>query len=338
MAVTIRELSRQCGLSISTVSKALNGYTDISEATREMVIREAKKIGYYPNVHARALKTKRSYNLGVLFSDDTQSGLTHAFFSFVLESFKKEAERYGYDVTFISHNIGESTMTYLEHCHYREVDGVCIACINFLDPEIAQLVNSDMQVVTIDHLFAGRSCIQSDNESGTKQLVQYAYDMGHRRIANIHGKRSAVTDKRLETFYRSLKELGVPVPDAYVLECEYNNPASVYQATKQLLAMPERPTCILIADDYAALGAYEAAQNEGLRIPADISIAGYDGTPVMQLMKPRLTTIRQDTTRLGADAARKLVELIENPKTTKTEILTVPCTLIKGETIGRLSQ
>lgn len=80
MAVTIRELSKRCGLSISTVSKALNGYTDISEATREAVTLAAKEIGYYPNSHARALKTKRSYNMGVLFTDDRQSGLTHAFF------------------------------------------------------------------------------------------------------------------------------------------------------------------------------------------------------------------------------------------------------------------
>ncbi len=334
MAVTIRELSKRCGLSISTVSKALNGYTDISEATREAVTQAAKEIGYYPNAHARALKTKRSYNLGVLFLDDMQSGLTHAFFSFVLESFKKEAERHGYDVTFISHNMGESTMTYLEHCHYREVDGVCIACINFLAPEVTQLVNSEMHIVTIDHLFNNRTCIQSNNVDGIRQLVQYVYGKGHRRIAYIHGPKSAVTDTRLGSFYRTLEELQVTVPESYVLECEYNEPASVYRATNRLLALPNRPTCILISDDYAALGAYDAIASEGLQIPGDISIAGYDGIPMMQLMKPRLTTIRQDTGRIGAEAARRLVELIESPKTTIPEITVIPCTLIEGETVG----
>ncbi len=338
MAITIRELSKQCGLSISTVSKALNGYTDISDATREMVIREAKRIGYYPNVHARALKTKRSYNLGVLFSDDTQSGLTHAFFSFVLESFKKEAERHGYDVTFISHNIGDSTMTYLEHCHYREVDGVCIACINFFEPEITQLVNSDMQVVTIDHLFKNRTCIQSDNINGIRELVQFVYAKGHRKIANIHGQKGAVTNVRLETFYQTMKELGIPVRSDYVMACEYNEPATVYKATKCLLSLEDRPTCILIADDYAALGAYDAIQEMGLQIGKDISIAGYDGIPIMQLMKPRLTTIRQNTTRIGAEAACKLVELIENPKTTEPDITLVPCTLLQGETVGTIDR
>ncbi|HML45861.1 MAG TPA: LacI family DNA-binding transcriptional regulator, partial [Clostridia bacterium] len=139
MAVTIRELAKKCGLSISTVSKALNGYAEISEETRGAVLSAAKEVGYIPNAHARALKTKQSYNMGVLFSDDKHSGLTHAFFSSVLESFKKEAEHRGYDVTFISHNIGTTRMTYLEHCRYREVDGICIACIDFWDPEVAVL-------------------------------------------------------------------------------------------------------------------------------------------------------------------------------------------------------
>ncbi|MBN1777510.1 MAG: LacI family DNA-binding transcriptional regulator [Clostridiales bacterium] len=334
MAITIRELSKRCGLSISTVSKALNGYPDISQVTRERVIREAREIGYHPNLHARALKTKRSYNLGVLFSDDNHSGLTHAFFSFVLESFKKEAERHGYDVTFISHNIGESEMTYLEHCHYREVDGVCIACINFHEPEIAQLVNSDMHVVTIDHLFSSRTCIQSDNVNGIRQLVRYVYSKGHRKIANVHGQRSAVTDTRLGSFYRTLEELKISVPDRYVLESQYNEPASMYRAVQSLLKLPDRPTCILISDDYAALGAYDAINAAGLRIPQDISVAGYDGIPMMQMIKPRLTTVRQDTARLGAEAAHRLVELIENPKTAIPEITLIPCSLIEGETVA----
>ena len=337
MAVTIRELSKRCGLSISTVSKALNGYTDISEATREAVTLAAKEIGYYPNAHARALKTKRSYNLGVLFVDDRQSGLTHSFFSFVLESFKKEAERHGYDITFISHNMGESSMTYLEHCHYREVDGVCIACINFLDPEIAQLVNSELPIVTIDHMFNNRTCIQSNNIIGIKTLVEHVYNKGHRKIAYIHGPKSAVTDTRLGSFYRTVNALQIEVPEEYVDECEYNESASGYRATKRILSLKNRPTCLLLSDDIAALGAYEAIADMGLQIPKDISIAGYDGIPMMQLMKPRLTTIRQDTNRIGAEAARKLVALIESPKTTIPEITVVPCTLIEGETVGAIT-
>jgi len=334
MAVTIRELSQKCKLSISTVSKALNGYSDISQTTRDIVMKAAKELGYHPNAHARALKTKRSYNLGVLFVDDNQSGLTHPFFSYVLESFKKEAEHSGYDVTFISHNMGDTEITYLEHCNQREVDGACIACIDFLAPEVTQLVSSDLPIVTIDHLFNNHTCIQSNNVEGMRQLVEYAYTKGHRKIAYIHGLKSTVTNTRLGSFYRTMESLSLHVPEEYVMECEYNDTASVYRETRKMLCLPNKPTCILIADDFAALGAYEAVAEMGLRIPDDISIAGYDGIPMMQRMKPKLTTVRQDTKGLGATAARKLVELIEKPKSAIPEIPVLPCTLIAGETVG----
>ena len=336
MAVTIRELSEKCKLSISTVSKALNGYPDISRTTKDAVLKAAKELGYHPNAHARALKTKRSYNLGVLFVDDNQSGLTHPFFSYVLESFKKEAERSGYDVTFISHNMGDSQITYLEHCNQREVDGACIACIDFLAPEVTQLVSSELPIVTIDHLFNDHTCIQSNNVEGMRQLVEYAHAKGHRKIAYIHGLKSAVTNTRLGSFYRAMENLSLDVPEDYVAECEYNDPAGVYKAVWTMLHLRNRPTCILIADDFAALGAYEAIAEMGLKIPDDISIAGYDGIPMMQLMKPRLTTVRQDTKGLGTEAARRLVELIEKPKSSIPEIPVLPCTLIAGETVGEI--
>ncbi|HPS82172.1 MAG TPA: substrate-binding domain-containing protein, partial [Candidatus Limiplasma sp.] len=142
---------------------------------------------------------------------------------------------------------------------------------------------------------------------------------------------------RLGSFYRTAQALNIDVPDEYVLDCEYNDPPSVYRATKKIMSLKNPPTCILIADDYAALGAYEAAADLGLQIPRDISIAGYDGIPLMQLMKPRLTTIRQDTNRIGADAARKLVSFIENAKTAIPEITVIPCTLIEGETVATLT-
>ena len=133
MAVTIKELSARCGLSVSTVSKALNDYPDVSEETRQQVRAVADEMGYRPNAIARSLKIGRTFNLGVLYSDDTESGFTHSYFSPVLQSFKQEAERRGYDITFITHNMGHSKMTYLEHCRYRNVDGVCIVCSHFDD-------------------------------------------------------------------------------------------------------------------------------------------------------------------------------------------------------------
>ena len=110
---SLKDLAKECGVSVATVSKALNDQPDIAPATRERIRAAARRMGYLPNAAARALKTNRTYNLGVLFVDEKQSGLTHEYFSAVLDSFKVEAEKRGYDITFINHNIsGKSMMGY----------------------------------------------------------------------------------------------------------------------------------------------------------------------------------------------------------------------------------
>ena len=333
VTVTIKEVSARCGLSVSTVSKALNNYSDVSEATKELVLRTAKEVGYHPNSLARALKTNRTYNLGVLFVDDNNSGLTHNYFAAVLDSFKTEAERQGYDITFINHNIGRMNMTYLEHCRYRNVDGVCLACVDFFAPEVIDLIASDLPIVTIDHVFNNRTCILSDNLSGMRDLIRYVYDQGHRRIAFVHGMRSAVTESRITGFYRTMRELNLSIPPEYLVECAYTNPFSANKAVTRILQLPVRPTCILLSDDYAALGGIEAIHAAGLSIPQDISIAGYDGIELMQLLKPKLTTIRQDTKRIGTEAAVRLIDRIENPQTAGSDIVVVEGKLLPGETV-----
>ncbi|WP_444641354.1 LacI family DNA-binding transcriptional regulator [Caproiciproducens sp. R1] len=335
----IKDIALKCGLSVSTVSKALNSYSDISKETRQRVLETAEQFGYFPNSNARALKTNRTHNLGVLFVDDAQSGLTHDYFAAVLDSFKVEAEKHGYDITFINHNIniGNRPMTFLEHCRYRNFDGVCIACIDFQKPEVIELVSSSIPVVTIDHVFNNHTSINSANVRGMHELVQYIYDMGHRRIAYVHGERSAVTEQRLTSFCKSLMDLGIETPQEYLARAAYHDTAATRHSVRQLLSLPNRPTCIVMPDDYAALGGIEAIEAAGLRIPEDISIAGYDGISLSQVIKPRLTTLKQDTKMLGREAARRLIGQIENPLTTITENVTVMGQLIEGQSVGRVA-
>lgn len=332
MGVTIKELSAACGLSVSTVSKALNNYPDVSEETREQVRKAAERLGYRPSAIARGLKMGRTFNLGVLYSDDSESGFTHNYFGPVLEAFKNEAERRGYDITFISQRGGR--MTYLEHCQSRNVDGVCIVCCDFSDPEVLELVSGPLPVVTIDHVFHNHSCIVSENRQGMAMLARHIIEMGHTRIAYICGDSTSVTDVRLTSFMRAMGEVGIEVPEAYIVHSKYHDPAKTREATQRLLSLDERPTCIIMQDDYAALGGMEAIRAAGLSIPGDISVAGYDGVPLLQMCSPKLTTVRQDTQRIGAAAARKLVHLIELPRTTFEETIFIPSELLAGETVG----
>ena len=330
---SLKDLARECGVSVATVSKALNGQHDISDATRARVREAAERLGYVPNMAARSMKTNRTYNLGVLFVDERQSGLSHEYFSAVLDSFKVRVERLGYDITFINRNLGGKTMTYLEHCHYRGVDGVVIACVDFYDPQVVELVNSDVPVVTIDHVFNNRMAILSDNVNGLQALVRCAYANGHRRIAFIHGERTTVTENRLTGFYRACDALGLEIPEEYVREGVYHDPDRCAELTRELLQLPEPPTCILMPDDFSSIGGVNAIRRMGLRLPEDVSAAGYDGIQLASITSPAMTTYRQDTAALGKTAAAKLIELIEKPRTALVDRILIPGKLVEGGSV-----
>ena len=337
--VSMKDIAGACGVSVATVSKALNNHSDIGEETKEHIRQVAKEMGYFPNSAAKALKTNRTNNIGVLFVDDAQSGLTHDYFSYVLDSFKRTAEQHGYDITFINCcKTRENRMSYLEHARYRNFDGVVIACIDFYDQEVVELVRSDIPIVTIDHMFNNRIAIISDNVKGMKDLHTYVYEKGHRRIAYIHGADSAVTQSRLSSFYRTAEELGLTIPDEYIKEAAYRNTKATYEKTQELLDLKNPPTCILYPDDFASFGGINAIKERGLRIPEDISVAGYDGIRIGRHLEPQLTTLKQDTEQIGAKAAESLIDLIENPKTTLLQPKVVTGYVFEGKTVGEIDR
>ena len=335
--VSIKDIANHCGVSVSTVSKALNGYDDIGEETRERINQAAQELGYMANATARALKTNRSYNIGVLFIDNQSRGLAHEYFSSVLDSVRVEAEDKGYDITFINRSVGQRPTTYLQHCLYRGVDGVVIASVDFHDPMVIELVESSIPVVTIDHVFNNRISVLSDNTHGMEELVRYVAGKGHRRIAFIHGEHTSVTENRLIGFHRACEALSLEQRPEYIIEGAFHDTLACYKATKELLLLAERPSCIFFPDDFSFIGGLNAINEAGLRIPEDISAVGYDGIKLAEVISPPLTTWRQSTTGLGRTAASKLIELIEHPQTTLIDRQIVSGRLWEGGSVADLN-
>ena len=310
--VSMKDIANACNVSVATVSKALNDHRDIGEDTKERIRAMAKQMGYFPNSAAKALKTNRTYNIGVLFADEAQSGLTHDFFSYVLDSFKRTAEEHNYDLTFINCAKSRKTkLSYLEHARYRGFDGVVIACIDFNDPQVVELVNSNLPVVTIDHIFNNRIGIISDNVTGMKDLVTYIYQKGHRKIAYIHGEDSAVTQARLSSFYKTAKELGLQVPNSYIKEAAYRNTEKTAQKTFELLDLSDPPTCIIYPDDFASFGGINAVRERGLRVPEDIRLASFYGGPLLNNSLIPISTIHFEAVELGMVSCRVLIDLLD---------------------------
>lgn len=331
--VRIKDIAEKCGLSIASVSKALSGKSDLNPKTVEYICQVAKEMGYIPNSSARALKLNRSYNIGILFVDETSSGLEHDYFSAILNHIKEESERNGYDITFISNHVGNYTLTYYEHAKYRNCDGVIIASVDFHNPEVIKLVESEIPTVTIDYEFNNRSSVISDNVQGLKDIVEYVVGLGHKKIAYIHGENTSVTQKRVASFHKTCYENGIDVLDEYVKQGRYHIPKVSGICTRELLELKDRPTCIIYPDDYSLLGGMTEIEKHGLKIPEDISVVGYDGIRLSRLLRPELTTYEQDTKQIGILATKKLVEIIENSKTAIPERIIVKGKLQKGRTV-----
>ena len=334
--VSMKNIADRCHVSVATVSKALNNHSDVGEETRLRIKQIADEMGYHPNAAARALKTHRSYNIGILLRDDAHSGLTHEYFSEVLDGLKVEAEQKGYDITFInSHN---NKMTYYEHCKYRNLDGAVIACAEFEDPEVIELVNRSLPTVTIDYIFNSCTSVSSDNVKGMRELVLYILNKGHKKIAFIHGEsKSEVTKERLASFHRTLAEFNVEVPDEYVRASEYLNATKAEKLTKELMELKEPPTCIIYPDDLSYSGGLNAVRSMGMSVPEDVSMAGYDGIKLSQIFNPKLTTVKQNSKEIGKLAAQQLISAIESPKTTFVQRIMVEGELLPGETIRDLN-
>ena len=329
---TIKEISKACGVSPATVSKALNGYSDVSEETKEKIQKAAEKLHYLPNAAARQLKTNTSRNIGVVYKDTTGSGLSHQYFSAILDSAKAEAEKSGYDITFISETIGYGS--YLEHCRYRRCDGVLIVSEDYAAGQVDELLESSLPAVVIDYVTEEKTGILSDNVDGGYRLTKYLIDKGHERIAFIHGELTSVTKKRLSGFHKALDEAGIDAPEEYLIEARYHDPDMTERATEQLLKLPNPPTAILFPDDFSYIGGRNALEKMGLSVPEDVSAVGYDGIYLSQVIHPRLTTYRQNAAEIGRVSVKKLVEAIEAPKSFSPEQTFVSGEILEGDTVA----
>lgn len=333
---SLKDIALKCGVSVATVSKAINNKNDVSDETKQQVLKAARDLGYC--LSARTLNATRTYGIGVLFVDQSNSGLTHDYFSGVLDSFKRTAEDCGYDITFINCSVKQpNRRTYLEYCRSHGFDGVVLASIDFGSGEVRELLESDIPLVTIDHVFDNKISIMSDNMGGMCEMMEYIISKGHRRIAYIHGTPSAVTSGRLAGFFRTAQRYGITIPSEYVVEVPYRNVDATYLATESILGLRNPPTCILFSDDFGGMGGLNAIRARGLRVPEDVSVAGFDGTRALQYLEPKLTTIIQDAESIGAAAARKLISLIETPRTTIVEQVVVKGKFSTGHTIYDIS-
>lgn len=335
---TLKDIALRCNCSIAAVSKALNGRPDISPLTAQRIREAASEMRYVPNTAARTLITTFSRIIGLLFYLRGTNIWEHEYHSRIAAGIQEVMEQQGYDITPV--NIARKSVVgnYADYCKHRNYDGVLVLSLEHDASELTEFVLSNpvLPMVMVDASAPNHSAVISDNYTGMLELLRYIHSRRHRRIAFVHGEDTFITRARVKAFTEGCSALRLEVPKGYCRAAVYLDTEKTARAVSELLALEPRPTCILCPDDFAAIGAFNEIRRQGLSVPEDISLAGYDGIRLSQVMSPKLTTMQQDMHGIGRKAAEMLLETIKNPGMSPRHLY-LGGTLMQGETVRDLN-
>jgi DNA-binding LacI/PurR family transcriptional regulator len=333
MAVTIKDIAEVAGVSHTTVSRALRDHPRISAETIERIQRIANELGYVPNTAAQGLKTNRSRVLGVIVRR-----IEDPFFSQVLQGIEDVLHEAGYSLFLAaSHRDPEREKEIMRALGERRVDGVIVSSTQIQPEHIRQLDHFDVPLVLINNQAINMPDIHSiyhDDTFGSRQLTQYLLSAGHRRIAFLGNERGGKTNaERIEGYRQALLQANVYVCDDCIVIGPNGQPEGGAVGMRRILQLSPLPTAVACYNDLMAIGAIQAVQQAGLRVPEDISIAGFDDIELAAYITPPLTTFHQPKYKLGYEAAQMMLRVLENKD---TPIVQDPEVIVlRGELIQR---
>ncbi|MBN1782338.1 LacI family DNA-binding transcriptional regulator [bacterium] len=331
--ITIKDIARLAGVSVSTVSKALNNRPDIGEETRKKILEIAKTHNFTPHAFGKALKKKSSENIGVLFCRDLHSLSGNPFYSRVLEGIEAELALNNYSL--LLQIITETTPDELpKMIRERLVDGLILVG-TFRESYLQRLLDTHLPAVLVDpcNPTSGHSQILIDNEHGAFQATQYLIGKGHHRIGFISGDISRLSFRqRLNGYSKALKSRNLPVEDSLIRTGGLENG---YEHVKFLLGT-QKVTAIFSANDINAIYGYKAIHEMGLKIPEDISMIGFDDIDLAKFATPPLTTVRVYKEELGSIAVRSLLKTMQNENEKPANTI-VPTRLVERESVRDLN-
>jgi len=323
---TIRDVAERAGVSIATVSRALNDRGDVSAQTRERVREVARSVGYSADPAARSLVTQKTRRIAVVVGDNAgHRDLSLVFFGKVLAAISRRLAQSSYDPLLLHpSDIG------LDH----RFDAAVLIGVDDDDALVTDLSSRQVPLVGVDvRCSSGRAAyVGSDHADGIRLALAHLHALGHRRIAHVAGAANTLAgSERLQAFRSECEALGLELPDDLVRLGDFSS-ASGYRETCVLLALPERPTAVVAASDLMALAALQAIRDAGLQPGEDVAVVGFDDLEAAALAHPPLTTIRQDRQELGTLAAARAIELIEDPEAAPLATILPVELVVRGST------
>ncbi|MFQ5857899.1 MAG: LacI family DNA-binding transcriptional regulator [Anaerolineae bacterium] len=332
MPVTLRDIARETGYSITTVSRALNDYNDVSAATKQTIRDAAERLGYHPNVTAQHLKRQRTDTLGFIIPT-TGPRFSDPFFIEFLTGIGNEAGTHGYDLLVSTQSPGPGEIdAYRRFVLGQRVDGLIIVRTRRQDPRITYLMEEHFPFVAFGRTEDNGAFpfVDEDGRAGIAQATQHLISQGHHRIAFIAAdQRLMFAHERLMGYVETMQENGTPVDENLIVEGDLSQ-RSGRQAAHHLLDLPEPPTAIMAANDLMALGAMAAIQAHGLVVGRDMAVTGFDDIPLAEHSHPPLTTVRQPILRIGKTVCRMLLNTIQGEPLEELHVILQPTLIVRA--------
>ena len=335
MAATMKDLSRETGLGLATLSKYFNGGT-VREKNRVLIEAAVKKLHYVPNEVARSLKTQQTRVIGVIIPE-----LSNAFITSIISSMEDILRQKDYAVIVCDcRSDPKREKDAVEFLLHRRVDGL----INMpTDPTGAHLkaaLNAGIPVLLVDRLIDSlrgkTSAVVIDNEHASGQAVRKLTEQGHRRIGLILGSPHLyTTNLRLTGYLNALKESGIKPSEELIRYGDYTMDGG-YQAVEDLLKLNQRPTALFVTNFEMTLGAMLALQHSGVRVPEDLSVIGFDKLELFGAIFPDLTLIRQPQLSIGREAANLMLDMLSSKDFNTSRIVTLTTELTEGRSVRSL--
>lgn len=337
MAVTLKDIAQQVGVSVTTVSRALGGYNDVAEETRQRVAQAAQEMGYRPHIIARSLQRRHTNIVGFIiptfgprFSDP--------FFSELLAGIGNEAAKRQFDLLVSTRAPGaEELEVYERLVGSRQVDGLLVVRTRCNDERIACLAERDFPFVAFgrSNLDVDFPYVDEDGTQGMCEVTKYLINLGHRRIAFIAAPAGLMfSSYRLRGYRQALGAHHVSFDRTLVVNGDLTQRGG-HRAAHQLLDLSPPPTAIITDNDLMALGAISAAQERGLVVGRDVAITGFDDIPLAEHSHPPLTTVHQPIYHIGTMICSMLIQLIRGEELAERHILLEPTLVIRESSGGR---
>lgn len=335
MRITIRDVARQLNLSITTVSRALDGYDDVAEETRQLIIRTAAEMGYTPNRAARQLRRQRTDTVGYILPTSS-TGLADPFFSEFIAGLADEAAANNLDLlisTADQTSEGEKKQ-YQRWAQSDKVDGIILNRVLINDWRIDFLKSQSIPFVSLERSdntgdFNG---VEVDPRPAVLELVEYLVNLGHSRIAYIGANTPLkINLDRKNAYLEGLEKAGIAVDPALLVETDLTSSGG-YEAAENMLNLTSPPSAAFCVNDLTAIGAMHAVHQRGIKVGRDFAVAGFDGIADAAHTQPGLTTIDQPVYQIGRRLVSILIRMIAGQSSPGQSEIIQPRLILRGST------